>query len=394
MQCAYFERGTCRSCGWLSLPYADQLQRKQVSAQSVLSEWAAFWLPAVSSSEFAFRNKAKMVVSGTADSPRLGILDAHGAGVDLSDCPLYPATLSRAFPAIKSMIRRLALPPYDIKTRQGELKYLLITVSDETDLLMVRLVLRSTRWIDRLRADMPNLLADLPQLAVLSVNLQPVHQAILEGAEEVILSDRQTLTQVLNGLPFHLRPKSFFQTNTRVAERLYATVQAWVAEIAPTDMWDLFCGVGGFALHCAHVIPGRVTGIEISAEAIASAQQSAAELGLGNVTFHALAADEFIEEAARLLNTPSLVVVNPPRRGLGPAVCAFLDQSAVQTVIYSSCNPESLAQDLKRMPGFEPVRAQVFDLFPHTTHCEVLALLKRTPGGHSMESAGGSTRAG
>jgi 23S rRNA (uracil747-C5)-methyltransferase len=142
-------------------------------------------------------------------------------------------------------------------------------------------------------------------------------------------------------------------------------------------MWDLFCCVAAFALHCANVVPGNVTGIEISAEAIASAQQSASELALQNVSFHALGANEFIDKAVNLPEMPDLVVVNPPRRGLGVELCAFLDESVVQTVIYSSCNPESLARDLAMMSGFELVKAQVFDLFPHTAHSEVLVQLKR-----------------
>ncbi|OZB56841.1 MAG: 23S rRNA (uracil(747)-C(5))-methyltransferase [Halothiobacillus sp. 14-56-357] len=377
MHCAYFERGTCRSCRWLGDTYADQLQRKQASCQSALTGLGGVWLPIVPSAETAFRNKAKMVVSGHASSPCLGILDADGDGVDLANCPLYPNTITEAFEPLKRMIRRLGIPPYDVKKRQGELKYLLITVSEDDGSLMVRLVLRSDIWIGRLRTDLSTLMADLPRLAVLSVNIQPVHQAILEGEQEVILTDRETLTVHLNGLPLHLRPKSFFQTNTRVAERLYATARGWVAEVAPLHMWDLFCGVGGFALHCSDVVSGHVTGIEISAEAIASAQQSASELGLQNVSFHALGANEFIDQAVSLPQIPALVVVNPPRRGLGTSLCAFLDQSDVQTVIYSSCNPESLAQDLMRMPGFELVRAQILDLFPHTAHSEVLAMLMR-----------------
>ncbi|OZB75022.1 MAG: 23S rRNA (uracil(747)-C(5))-methyltransferase [Halothiobacillus sp. 14-55-98] len=377
MHCAYFERGTCRSCRWLADPYADQLQRKMARCQSALRGWGGVWLPIVPSAESAFRNKAKMVVCGDASSPCLGILDAVGDGIDLSSCPLYPTAITEAFEPLKQMIRRLGIPPYDVKKRQGELKYLLITVSEDDDSLMVRLVLRSDIWIERLRADLSKMTADLPHLAVLSVNIQPVHQAILEGEQEVILTDRETLTVHLNGLPFHLRPKSFFQTNTRVAEQLYATARSWVAEVAPAHMWDLFCGVGGFALHCADVVSGKVTGIEISAEAIASAQQSALELGLKNVSFHALGANEFIDQAVSLPQMPTLVVVNPPRRGLGVGLCAFLDESVVQTVIYSSCNPESLARDLAMMPGFELVKAQVFDLFPHTAHSEVLAMLVR-----------------
>jgi 23S rRNA (uracil747-C5)-methyltransferase len=385
MQCAYFDAGICRSCVWLPVPYAAQLAQKSQRAAAQLAAFTALaWRPPVPSAEQGFRNKAKMVVSGSVRSPKLGIWDARGFGADLTECGLYPKALSAAFEPIKRMITRLALTPYEIAASRGELKYVLITHSHADNRLMVRLVLRSTAQVAAIKADWPNFLADLPTLAVLSVNIQPVHQAILEGDEELILSPRQTLTMVLNGLPFYLRPRSFFQTNTAVAAQLYATARDWVAELAPKDMWDLFCGVGGFALHCAPYLSGEVTGIEVSIDAIASAKQSAAELGLTQVQFRALTSDDFVATAAKL---PALVVVNPPRRGLGADLCAFLDHAAtnqlgplpspLRWVIYSSCNPESLARDLAAMPGLTPIRAQLFDLFPHTAHSEVLVLLER-----------------
>jgi 23S rRNA (uracil747-C5)-methyltransferase len=132
--------------------------------------------------------------------------------------------------------------------------------------------------------------------------------------------------------------------------------------------------VGGFALHCAPLVRGTVTGIEVSIEAIASARQSAAELGLTNTVFRALAADDF---ALGQTQVPELVLVNPPRRGIGPALCAFLESSTARWLVYSSCNPASLAEDLARLTSFAPVRAQLFDIFPHTAHSELLVLLQR-----------------
>jgi 23S rRNA (uracil747-C5)-methyltransferase len=177
----------------------------------------------------------------------------------------------------------------------------------------------------------------------------------------------------LNDIPMHLGPRSFFQTNDTVAAALYRQAREWVEEIDPPALWDLFCGVGGFALHCAD---GRrqVTGIETSADAIAGARRSASELGLANVEFRALDAADFAFGETRV---PPLVIVNPPRRGIGAPLARFLDGSPARHVIYSSCNAESLARDLAAMPGFRLLRARVLDMFPHTKHYEVLTLLER-----------------
>jgi 23S rRNA (uracil747-C5)-methyltransferase len=391
MDCVYFQAGRCRSCAWIERPYAQQIADKQAACQAALPAIAAgLWDVPVLSVEAGFRNKAKMVVGGSAAQPVLGITDAQGQAVDLTACPLYPPGLQAAFAPLRDFISRAGLEPYDVAQRRGELKFVLLTHAEHDDpgmgALMLRFVLRSRQGLVALQACLPRLYAALPNLAVVSVNFQPVHQAILEGEEEIILSEQASLGMQLNGMTLHVRPRSFFQTNTQVAAALYRTARAWAAELAPLneplDAWDLFCGVGGFALHLAPVVRGQVTGIEVSAEAIASAQQSAAELGLGNVRFQALAADAFafggdVASANEPAKTPEIVVVNPPRRGLGAALCGWLEASSARWLLYSSCNPQSFAQDLARMPGFVPLRAQLFDMFPHTAHGEVLVLLAR-----------------
>ena len=91
-------------------------------------------------------------------------------------------------------------------------------------------------------------------IAVLSVNLLREHVALIEGDEEIILTERQTLPMRVNGMSLHLRPQSFFQTNTQIAQAMYAQGREWVAQVQPRTLWDLYCGVGGFALHAAQVM--------------------------------------------------------------------------------------------------------------------------------------------
>lgn len=390
MHCSYYAAGRCRSCTLIEQPYADQVAGKQAHCEHVLGAQSGavgqdglVWLPPVESMESGFRNKAKMVVGGTAAAPTLGILDDAMQGVDLRDCPLYPATLTAAFPHLAEFITRAGIQPYDVALRTGELKFLLVTQSPDGE-LMLRFVLRSQEAVTRIRKHLPALQAALPELVVVSANLQPEHKAVVEGEREILLTDQQTLTMRLNGIAMHLRPQSFFQTNTQVAAALYRQAQEWVAELAPAVAWDLYCGVGGFALHCAlderGTATGRtVVGIEASAEAIASATLSAQEAGLSRVAFAAGDATAFAlaSGAAPTAPAPDLVVVNPPRRGIGPELCAWLEQSTVQHVIYSSCHSGSLARDLAAMPSLRPRRARLLDMFPQTTHYEVVTLLER-----------------
>ncbi|WP_105605661.1 23S rRNA (uracil(747)-C(5))-methyltransferase RlmC [Cronobacter sakazakii] len=374
MHCALYDAGRCRSCQWIEQPLDTQLAAKMTDLRTLLAalhvgEWGA----PVSGPEQAFRNKAKMVVSGSVEKPLLGMLHRDGTPVDLTECPLYPASFYAVFAALKPFIARAGLTPYNVARKRGELKYLLLTQSTLDGGLMLRFVLRSKEKLEQLRAALPGLLAELPQLKVVTANIQPVHMAIMEGDEEIWLTQQQALAESFNGVPLWIRPQSFFQTNPTVASALYATARDWVRALSVNHMWDLFCGVGGFGLHCA-TPEMTLTGIEIAPEAIASARASAQALGLRNVHFQALDSTDF---ATGQQAVPDLVLVNPPRRGIGKALCEYLSHMAPRYIIYSSCNAQTMAKDIGELPGYRIARVQLFDMFPHTAHYEVLTLLVR-----------------
>lgn len=374
MHCALYDAGRCRSCQWLELPVSQQLADKMADLRALLADApVAEWCAPVCGPESGFRNKAKMVVSGSVERPLLGMLHRDGAPEDLTDCPLYPQSFAPVFAALKPFIARAGLTPYNVARRRGELKYILLTESRLDGGMMLRFVLRSETKLAQLRAALPELQALLPQLQVITANIQPVHMAIMEGEREIFHTDQQALAENFNGVPLWIRPQSFFQTNPVVASRLYATARDWVRQLPVNHMWDLFCGVGGFGLHCA-TPDMRLTGIEIAPEAIACAKQSAAELGLHNLHFQALDSTQFATGEGDI---PDLVLVNPPRRGIGDELCAYLSRMAPEFIIYSSCNARTMAKDIARLAGYRIERVQLFDMFPHTAHYEVLTLLVR-----------------
>lgn len=393
--CALHDAGACGSCPSLGIALPEQLAAKQARVSTALRSRvpAGAWLPPCASRPLGFRNKAKMAVAGTAAHPALGILDGAGHGIDLRACPLHVPAIRAALPHLARLITDLGLTPYDVPARRGELKHILVTASPDED-LMVRFVLRSHRHLDDLRSALPRLQEHLPQLAVVSANIQPIHQAVLEGDEEIILSGQDRLLMRLSlpptpsgpatgrdtpaagiELPLYLPTRSFFQTNTAVAQFLYATARHWAGQGRAGRVWDLFCGVGGFALALA--APGReVLGVESSAPAITGARDAARLMGLPAERVRFEAGD------ARVLDPagdegPDLLVVNPPRRGIGE-LAQRIEACAVPRLLYSSCNPASLAADLERMPSLRVVRARLFDMFPHTDHAEVLVELART----------------
>ncbi|MCA1780938.1 MAG: methyltransferase domain-containing protein [Dermatophilaceae bacterium] len=368
LECDYWDAGRCRSCTLIETPYARQLAEKDAAARDRLPTVPdAVWATPQASAPAHFRNKAKLVVGGRPGAVTVGILDGRQQGVDLRDCPLHEEGLREAIRAVARVIDDLRLTPYDIPARHGELKYALLTRSPDGE-LMLRLVLRSRHHLERIRAGLDLIRTALPTARVISVNLHPEHKAVLEGDEEILLTEQATLPLRVNDVTLHLGVRSFFQTNTAVAAALYRTAREWTADLAVSTIADLYCGVGGFAHHLAG--PGRqVTGVEISAEAIAAARLT-----------RTTPPPRFVagDATAYLRQHPAadLVIVNPPRRGI-TTLAGELERSATPRVLYSSCSSRSLATDLAAMPSFRPVHARLFDMFPQTHHSEVLVLLSR-----------------
>ena len=368
--CSYYDTYQCRSCSWIDYHYAEQLKLKNEHLHTLLTPFnPTEWLKPATSPLKGFRNKAKMVASPTLEGVVLGLSEE----VSLIECPLYDSSMQKVLHTVELWLRELGVKGYDVKKKKGELKYVLLTRSKSNGTMMLRFVLRSHGIVGRLEKGLDDLLKRAPELKVITANIQSVHMAILEGDEEIFFTEQRRLEERLNGIPLYIRPKSFFQTNPEVAEKLYRTAAEWAGETKPTRLWDLFCGVGGFALHCA--TPERnIIGIEIEPEAIQCARDSAAQLEMKNIRFESLDAASF---GASSGEKPDVLIVNPPRRGLGEQLCKWLIRVGSERILYSSCNAMSLAKDLEILSGYRVNRIQLFDMFPHTAHYEVLVELVR-----------------
>lgn len=401
MRCDHFEAGTCRSCTLLDIPHGRQVEDARGRMEELLAPFMAAgagWEAPVTSASAGFRNKAKMVVTGTANEPVLGIQGQGGprarpgadpllGTADLADCPLYPPGVEVLLEGVRALIRRAQVPPYDVTRRRGELKHVIVTIAPDGQ-MMLRLVLRSEAALGRLREHLPHLLAGHPEVVLVSANLHPEHAATLEGEVEIPLAGGDFLPLTMGPVTLHARPRSFVQTNTAVAGALYAQVAAWVDAIdagrppasAPLRLWDLYCGVGGFAMACALPLaaPGRrqVTGIEVADVAVVSAREATAAAGL-DATFCADDATTWAITQGERTGAPDVVIVNPPRRGIGAELAAWIEGSGVPDVIYSSCNPATLATDLTALGSYRIERGRLVDMFPHTRHDEVVVHLRR-----------------
>ncbi len=375
--CLYYERSICRSCSWIEHDYEEQIRLKERSLKAALRFFPELPLePSVRSPEQGFRNRAKMIITGTLDAPIVGLTgDADlDQGRELLNCPIHHPRLNEVIVDLPRWIQEYQLTPYRIRERKGELKAIIAFYSPKSGQMYLRWVLRSRECVARIKKALPRLQERFPSLVCVSANIQPVPHAILEGPEELVLTRQEHIDHEIGGIRMRLSPRAFVQTNVGVASRLYETAAQWVKASGSQRMLELYCGQGAFSFFSAGSAD-QLLGIEINEQAVRSASETARSLGLDNVRFKAADATQVSDEIRKF--RPELILANPPRRGLADGVRLIRDHLP-EHFVYSSCAAETLATDLQALSDRYGVqRAQLFDMFPHTEHFETLVWLRR-----------------
>jgi 23S rRNA (uracil1939-C5)-methyltransferase len=216
--------------------------------------------------------------------------------------------------------------------------------------------------------------------------VRSIHWSVNDSPSEVtnlptkLLWGEEWIEEELCGLRFRVRPNVFLQTNTAMAERLYALAAEYAGLSGDETVWDLYCGIGTIGLTMA-ANALTVWGVEMSEESVACAIENAELNGVANAAFFAGSVGQAVEELRDRSGDPDVVVVDPPRAGLAGKALRRLGRIAAPRVIYVSCNPTTLAGDSKTLRddfGYRLVKARPVDMFPHTPHVETVALLERS----------------
>jgi 23S rRNA (uracil1939-C5)-methyltransferase len=216
--------------------------------------------------------------------------------------------------------------------------------------------------------------------------VRSIHWSVNETSAEVtnlptqLLWGEEAIEEELCGLRVRVRPNAFLQTNTRMAEKLYGIARDFAGLTGNETVYDLYCGIGTIGLVLAHDAL-TVWGVDVSEESIACALENAELNSIGNAAFYAGNVGQVLEELHERSGDPDVVVVDPPRAGLAGKALKRLGEIGAPRVVYVSCNPTTLAGDLKRLGsdyGYVLRRAKPVDMFPHTPHVETVALLERS----------------
>ena len=379
--CAHYP--ACGGCRFQDLAYDAQLAAKEQWVADSLQRLAGLTDPPLepiigAASQFHYRNKMEYSFTADDDGPTLGL---HRAGrwdevLEIEKCWLTSDLGNAIRNRGREWAREEKLVAYDQATQEGYLRHLVVREGRNTGQALVQLVTARGERFDRER--LIEVLTEFPEV-------RSIHWSVNRGPAEVtnlpteLLWGEDAIEEEIGGLRFRVRPNAFLQTNTEMAERLYAIARDLAALEGGETVYDLYCGIGTIGLSMA-ASALTVWGIEISEESVACAIENQELNAVGNAAFFAGNVGEVLRELRDRAGDPDVVVVDPPRAGLAGKALKRLGEIGAPRVVYVSCNPTTLAGDLKRLSddyGYRLVKAQPVDMFPHTPHVECAALLVR-----------------
>ncbi len=393
---------SCGGCSFQGLAYAAQLAAKERLLARILAPLAPDRIEPVRiepvlacASPWNYRNKmdftfgnARWIEPGEPENAPTGFaLGLHARGhfqkvLDVRACEIAFAEAAPLVASVRTAARALELSAWDVRTRVGLLRHLVLRKSWHSGAILADLV-TTEEAPERIAPLAERVLALHPELTTLVQHVNPGVALVASGALARVFRGSGAIEEHLDGLAFSISAHSFFQTNTPQAEALVRLVREWAAVRAGETVFDLYCGCGVFALALARGAgPEGVVGFELSESSVADARANAARNDLAGVRFVAgdLALTLAPEQLAlRGLPRPTVCVIDPPRAGLHAKVLDSLRLLEPERIVYVSCNPRSAVQDLVALcaSGYRLERIQPVDLFPHTPHLECVFRLVR-----------------
>jgi 23S rRNA (uracil1939-C5)-methyltransferase len=358
----------CPGAPWQGLPYERQLAIKSEQVGEALrriGELEGFELEEIvaADEQWRYRNKLEYSFGENDGETALGF---HARGrwdliVDVDDCQLASEAGNAARNKVRDWARLESIPPYDSRSGKGILRNLVVREGRRSGQIQTRLVTSASRF-SRPPVDL--------------------HTAIegdsggTNGPTGVLGEER--LHEELCGLQLEMSHGAFFQTNTEMAERLYAVAAEFAGLSGKEKVFDLFCGIGTIGLTMA-ASAAEVWGLEIVPEAIEDAERNAKRNKVENIHFLAANARTGVRPLTVQAGKPDVVVVDPPRAGLSQKIVRRVIECEAQKIVYVSCNPTTLAPNAAQLAeaGYRLKRVRPVDMFPQTPHIECVALLEK-----------------
>lgn len=371
----------CGGCQWLQVTDELQQEIKSNEVKQALQRIGGFTDLEIQpilcgESPLGYRNKATYPLgrSSSMGSVQAGYFrkGSHQL-VNLNQCPIQDQRLNPLLSDIKQDIQAQGWSIYNEERHQGRLRHLALRIGQHTGEMLLTLITT--------QVDLPNLetqaqawLDEYPDLVGVCVNENSQRGNMIWGERTLAIAGRPYLEEKFAGLTLRLRPETFFQVNTTVAEKLLYQIEAQLDLKGTETLIDAYCGVGTFTLPLASKVKQAI-GIEIQAVSVQQAWESADQNDIHNVEFYTGAVEEVLPS---LELKPDIILLDPPRKGCDRQVLDSILESQPQQIIYISCNPSTLARDLKILcesKNYAIQWVQPADFFPQTPHVECAVLL-------------------
>ena len=388
--CEHFSH--CGGCAHQHLDYTEQIEQKRRQVEDIFSRQAGikdFQVSAIIPAEeiYHYRNKMEFTFSsqrwilsdekkGTESDFALGLHVPRRWDkiLNINACHIQQIVGNEIVNFVRTESKRLGLKPYNQKTHNGFLRHLVLRFGIHSGDIMVNFV-TSYEKTELLTPLVDSLISQFPEITSVLNNVNRRKADTAYGEWENILYGTSYIEEKINDLTFEISSNSFFQTNTRQAEKLYAEILKEAKLTGKEIVFDLYCGTGTMALYLARQAQ-EVIGFEVVKVAVEDAIRNSVRNGIGNVRFVHTNLEKYKPDIS--LPVPDVVVVDPPRVGLqGSAVKSILSFGA-KKIIYVSCNPSTQARDtLAFLEGGYQLKSMILiDMFPHTPHVETIGVFE------------------
>ena len=378
--CALYEE--CGGCQLQHLSYEAQLRAKRAQVVDALTHIGK--LPQIPVREtlraeepWNYRNKMQFPIGRNSGQIVIGCF-AQGSHtiINTENCHIQRAENNDLANAAREIAKQLHIPVYNEDTHKGVLRHIVGRVGRSNNLMAV--IVTATKQLPCAKNFVRMLRERLPNLVSVHQNIQTYRNNVIMGRDTQLLWGRPTIIDSLGRLNFHISPRSFFQVNTRQAERLYEQALSYADLHGTETVIDAYCGTGTITLFLAQKAR-KVYGIEIVQPAILDAQKNARDNHVKNAEFIVGDATAVMPALYKQGIRPNVVVVDPPRAGCTETVLRTFANMKPQRIVYVSCNPATLARDLAILKelGYLAQEVQPVDLFPHTSHVETVVLLTK-----------------
>ena len=378
--CSVYAR--CGGCAFGHVSYAEELcikERQVADALTRLGGLAEAPLRPILGMDAPerYRNKGAFPYAMTDVGPAFGFYAPRSHRlVPVTDCIIEQGAVCRAVSAVKAWAERYRVQPYDERTGKGTLRHAVARVTTEGELMAVVVT----------RGDLPHkkeLTDTLCFAHSVYWNRNDKNTNVIFGDSFILLSGKPTLRETLGGLAFEVSPRSFLQVNPIQTQKLYRAALDLLDPQPDETVADIYCGIGTISLLLARRA-GQVVGIEVVPEAVENARENAVRNGIENASFLCANAEDALPRLVAEGQRIDCLIVDPPRKGCDPQVIEAILSSSAHRMVYVSCNPATLARDVKLLTsgGFAVQAVQPVDMFPRCGHVETVALLHRD---HTIE---------